>query len=153
MGIWENDRFTEQYNVGRKYLELGKRVDILNQRLTVLNDLYSFLQAQLEVKHSNKLEWIIIFLIVVEILVELFHMSPWYSKRSATICAGLCLVLGAIGLRGQMENRRSPQRMQLKLQGFLSRGWRPLTWLALLYGAVLTIRGVLARPVPLPGVV
>merc|ERR1719220_2500527 len=85
--IWENDRFDEQYNVGRKYLELGKRIDILNQRLTVLNDLYSFLQAQLEVKHSNKLEWIIIVLIVVEIMVELFHMSPWYSMRSATICA------------------------------------------------------------------
>ena len=31
-------------------------VDILDQRLAVLNDLYSFLQTQLEVKHSNKLE-------------------------------------------------------------------------------------------------
>ena len=31
-------------------------VEILDQRLAVLNDLYSFLQTQLEVKHSNKLE-------------------------------------------------------------------------------------------------
>ena len=32
------------------------QVEILDQRLAVLNDLYSFLQTQLEVKHSNKLE-------------------------------------------------------------------------------------------------
>lgn len=33
-----------------------EEVNILDQRLAVLNDLYSFLQTQLEVKHSNKLE-------------------------------------------------------------------------------------------------
>jgi len=143
--IWQNDRYDEQYNVGRKYLEISKRVDILNQRLTVLNDLYSFLQAQLEVRHSNKLEWIIIVLIVVEIMVELFHMSPWYSKRSAQMVAGLSLMSGAIWLRGEVGNSRTPPRVRHLLSQARAKWGRPLVWLALMYGAVLTVRGLLGR--------
>ncbi|CAE7815253.1 sif2, partial [Symbiodinium sp. CCMP2456] len=93
--LWEHDRFDAQYDSCRKYLEVGKRVDILDQRLAVLNDLYSFLQTQLEVEHSNKLEWIVIVLIVIEILLDLFHMSPFYSRRNFVICCAFLVSTGS----------------------------------------------------------
>jgi len=145
--IWENDRFDEQYNVGRKYLEVGKRVDILNQRLTVLNDLYSFLQAQLEVKHANKLEWIIIVLIVLEILIDLFNISEWYSERNGKVCAGLLIIVGAVALRTHQAHGgntmvRLLQRSQLMFAKARQRWWRPLSWAMLAFGAALTVRGM-----------
>jgi len=146
--IWEDDRFDEQYNVGRKYLELGKRVDILNQRLTVLNDLYSFLQAQLEVKQANKLEWIIIVLIVLEILVDLFNISSWYSDRNAKICGGLLIMSGAVAFRkkkGQGGNSmvRWLQQGQQIIARARQRWWRPLSWVMLGFGCALTVRGIM----------
>jgi len=146
--IWENDRFDEQYNVGRKYLEIGKRVDILNQRLTVLNDLYSFLQAQLEVKHANKLEWIIIVLIVLEILVDLFNISSWYSDQNAKVCGGLLIISGAVALRmqkGQGGNTmvRWLQRLQHTLAKARERWGRPLSWVMLGFGGALLLRGII----------
>merc|ERR1712129_140179 len=145
--IWENDRFDEQYNIGRKYLEVGKRVDILNQRLTVLNDLYSFLQAQLEVKHANKLEWIIIVLIVLEILVDLFNISSWYSARNAKVCGGLLIISGAVALRAQKAQGGNTVRWLQRLQQMLARarqrGWRSLSWVMLGFGGALTVRGII----------
>ena len=29
---------------------------------------------------------------------DLFHMSPWYNRRSATIASGLVLILGAVSV-------------------------------------------------------
>lgn len=101
--LWEHDRFDAQYEACRKYLEVGKRVEILDQRLAVLNDLYSFLQTQLEVKHSNKLEWIVIVLIVIEILLDLFHMSPFYTQRSVAICALLLIAGGSVAVAKEVK--------------------------------------------------
>ena len=49
-------RFSRETSTGNNHSCKFTEVDILDQRLAVLNDLYSFLQTQLEVKHSNKLE-------------------------------------------------------------------------------------------------
>jgi uncharacterized Rmd1/YagE family protein len=51
------------------YLELGKRVDLLNKRLDIMKELFDMLNDQLENFHAHKLEWIIIWLIVFEVVV------------------------------------------------------------------------------------
>jgi len=51
----------------RTYMEIDKRVDILNQRLEILKDLYEMLQNELNVKHAASLEWIVIWLIFAEV--------------------------------------------------------------------------------------
>merc|ERR1719382_904955 len=72
--FWDEEKFEPNYARCREYLDIDKRVDILNQRLGVLKDLYDLLQNTLNVKHGNKLEWIIIILILVEVLLELLEL-------------------------------------------------------------------------------
>jgi len=72
--FWDEERFEPHYVACRSYLDIDKRVEILNQRLGVLKDLYDLLQNSLNVKHGNKLEWIIIILILVEVLLELLEL-------------------------------------------------------------------------------
>merc|ERR1712183_375499 len=63
--FWDEEQFEPHYVECRESLEIDKRVEILNQRLGVLKDMYDLLQNGLNVKHGNKLEWIIIILILV----------------------------------------------------------------------------------------
>jgi len=71
--FWDEERFEPHYIANRTHLDIDKRVDILNQRLGVLKDLYDLLQNTLNVKHGNRLEWIIIILILVEVVLELLN--------------------------------------------------------------------------------
>jgi len=73
--FWDEERFEPRYVACRGYLDIDKRVDILNQRLGVLKDLYDLLQNSLNVKHTNKLEWIVIILILVEVLLECIQLA------------------------------------------------------------------------------
>eukprot|EP00929_Paragymnodinium_shiwhaense_P051252 TRINITY_DN25801_c0_g1_i1.p1 TRINITY_DN25801_c0_g1~~TRINITY_DN25801_c0_g1_i1.p1 ORF type:complete len:544 (-),score=108.07 TRINITY_DN25801_c0_g1_i1:185-1723(-) len=72
--FWDEERFEPHYVESREYLEVDKRVEILNQRLSVLKDLYDLLQNGLNVRHGNKLEWIIIILILIEVVLELLEL-------------------------------------------------------------------------------
>merc|ERR1711879_536579 len=72
--FWDEEQFETKYLECREYLEIDKRVEILNQRLVVLKDMYDLLQNGLNVKHGNKLEWIIIILILVEVVLELLEL-------------------------------------------------------------------------------
>lgn len=68
--FWEYDEFCDHYQACRSYLEIPKRVDILNQRLDIIKDLYDMLNAELSIEHGHRLEWIVIYLICVEVLIE-----------------------------------------------------------------------------------
>lgn len=72
--FWDEERFEPHYVACRTYLDVDKRVDILNQRLGVLKDLYDLLQNSLNVSHGTKLEWIVIVLILVEVLLEFLEL-------------------------------------------------------------------------------
>jgi len=72
--FWDEEKFEPHYVACRGYWDIDKRVEILNQRLGVLKDLYDLLQNSLNVKHGNKLEWIVIILILVEVLLELLEL-------------------------------------------------------------------------------
>ena len=54
-----------------QYLEIGKRVTLLNQRLDLMRELFDMLGDQLDRMHSDKLEWVIIVLIVIEVFIML----------------------------------------------------------------------------------
>merc|ERR1712014_472284 len=72
--FWDEEQFEPHYVACRSYLDIDKRVDILNQRLGVLKDLYDLLQNSLNVKHGTKLEWIVIILILVEVFLEIVQV-------------------------------------------------------------------------------
>jgi uncharacterized Rmd1/YagE family protein len=68
--FWEFDEYEQMYIIGRGYLDIDKRIEILNQRLDIMKDLFEMLQNELNVKHSTKIEVIIIVLILAEVILQ-----------------------------------------------------------------------------------
>ena len=67
------------------YLEMGTRTDVLNKRLDMLRELLNVLQQQMETAHAVKLEWIVIWLIVIEVVLQLVGVGSesmgWNKTR------------------------------------------------------------------------
>lgn len=78
--FWDEEQFEPHYVTCRGYLDVDKRVEILNQRLGVLKDLYDLLQNGMNVKNADKLEWIIIILILLEVVLEMLELfyDAWH---------------------------------------------------------------------------
>jgi uncharacterized Rmd1/YagE family protein len=51
---------------------MDKRIEIINQRLDVIKELYDMLNEEMHNMHSSRLEWIVIWLIVIEVLIQVF---------------------------------------------------------------------------------
>ncbi|MCA9749918.1 MAG: hypothetical protein KC414_12490, partial [Romboutsia sp.] len=66
------------YELMTDYLGQKSRMNILNQRLGVMQELVDMLANELDNQHSSKLEWIIILLIALEVILmlskEYFHI-------------------------------------------------------------------------------
>jgi uncharacterized Rmd1/YagE family protein len=69
--FWEHSNLEDYYNMSEKFLDIPRRVATLNQKLDVLHELFDMLSSQLQHRHSNMLETIIILLIFVEIVISL----------------------------------------------------------------------------------
>jgi len=69
--FWENDDWEPLFRHAGKYLEIDQRVHVLNKRMEVLDGMFKMLKDQLEVRHATRLEWIVIWLIVVEVVMQL----------------------------------------------------------------------------------
>ena len=64
--FWEHPSMEDYYNMSEKFLDIQRRVSTLSQKLDVLHELFDMLSSQLQHRHANILESIIILLIVVE---------------------------------------------------------------------------------------
>lgn len=76
--FWENPELESSYLLMANYLDVRARVEILNQRLNVIRDLFEMLGTEVNHSHSTRLEWIIIWLILIEVIISLtvhvFHI-------------------------------------------------------------------------------
>ena len=73
--LWEDDEWLPVYSRVAKYLEVDRRADVLNKRLDILKELFDMLATELHNSHSNKLEWIVIILIMVEVLFQVIQIA------------------------------------------------------------------------------
>lgn len=71
--FWEYPELESNYLALIKYLEVRQRIDVLNQKLEVIQELLDMLADEQKHKHSSLLEWIIIILIAVEIVLYFRH--------------------------------------------------------------------------------
>ena len=55
------------YDAARSYLEIPQRIDLLNARVEVLQDMLQLLKETVTSRHAERLEQIVIALIAVEI--------------------------------------------------------------------------------------
>lgn len=88
--FWKEDIMEQDYKMVMDYLEMPGRTEILNKRLDMLRELLDVLQQQMESHHAMNLEWIVIWLIVVEVVLQLVaigtdSMGTYFaSHRSST---------------------------------------------------------------------
>lgn len=70
--FWEYPELDPLYHLMANYLDIRTRVEIMNQRLNVMHDLFEMLATELNHSHSNRLEWTIIWLILIEVIISLW---------------------------------------------------------------------------------
>lgn len=71
--FWEYSELEPLYAMTANYLEIETRVEVLNQRLDVVHELFEMLGNELNHQHSSRLEWTIICLIVIEVLLSILR--------------------------------------------------------------------------------
>ncbi|KAF8599320.1 DUF155-domain-containing protein [Ceratobasidium sp. AG-I] len=65
--FWEYPDLKPMYEAARSYLELPQRIDLLNARVEVLQDMLKLLKESVTSRHGERLEQIVIVLIGIEI--------------------------------------------------------------------------------------
>ena len=71
--FWEYSELEPLYAITANYLDLKTRVEVLNQRLDVIHELFEMLGNELNHQHSSRLEWTIIGLIIMEVSLTLLR--------------------------------------------------------------------------------
>jgi len=69
--LWDLDTVSAVYRLCRKYQDIEKRLGILNHRLDVMKDMYDMAQSELNISDYSRLEMIVVWLIVLEVIIEL----------------------------------------------------------------------------------
>lgn len=68
--FWDRQGWETVYIKARDYYDIEDRIEIINNRLDLIKELYDMLNDDLHNKHAANLEWIVIWLIVIELFVE-----------------------------------------------------------------------------------
>lgn len=71
--FWEYPELDPLYYLMASYLDIKTRVEVLNQRLDVIHELFQMLGSELNHQHSSRLEWTIIWLIIIEVVLSLMR--------------------------------------------------------------------------------
>ncbi len=71
--FWDYPELEPYYTLIANYLDLTNRVEVLNQRLGIVHELFQMLGNELNHQHSSRLEWTIICLIVIEVLLSILR--------------------------------------------------------------------------------
>lgn len=71
--FWEYPELQDIYHGIASYLEIEQRTRLLTDKLDIIQQLLNMLAEEQNHKHSSTLEWIIIWLIAVEIVVFFVH--------------------------------------------------------------------------------
>ena len=76
---WSEPQLEKIYRQISRNLDIQPRISILNTKLDYATDEARALMAVLNEKKGTRLEWIIIYLITVEVCFELFHFYEKYQ--------------------------------------------------------------------------
>jgi uncharacterized Rmd1/YagE family protein len=69
--FWEHPEYQSIYSMAANYLEIQQRTDVLSKKLETIHELLEMLADEQKHLHSSVLEWIIIWLILVEIIISI----------------------------------------------------------------------------------
>jgi len=69
--FWEHPEYQNIYSMAANYLEIRQRTEVLSKKLETIHELLEMLADEQKHLHSSVLEWIIIWLIAVEIVMSI----------------------------------------------------------------------------------
>lgn len=72
--FWDYPELERIYKMTISDVDLKYRTDVVNRRLDIMHQLFDMLSNALNSKHSAHLEWIIIWLIVMEVVMSIIHL-------------------------------------------------------------------------------
>ncbi|KAJ9437995.1 Sporulation protein RMD1 [Diplonema papillatum] len=67
--FWNRTDLEPYYLQARRHMEISHRTEVLNKRYEIVNEMFELFHDELNNNHSNYLEWIIIWLILVECII------------------------------------------------------------------------------------
>lgn len=67
--FWEYPALEPYYTMIANYLDIKSRVEVLNQRLNIVHELFDMLNNELNHQHSTRLELTIVLLILIEVAI------------------------------------------------------------------------------------
>ncbi|GAB4238308.1 MAG: RMD1 family protein [Chlamydiales bacterium] len=77
--FWEHPELESLYSLISNEMDIVTRVEVLNQRLDVVHELFEMLGNELNHQHSSRLEWTIIILIIIEVILTVQHdLLKWF---------------------------------------------------------------------------
>ncbi|MGR9117657.1 MAG: RMD1 family protein [Gammaproteobacteria bacterium] len=73
--FWEHPEYQSIYLMVANYLEIQQRTEVLSKKLETIHELLEMLDDEQKHQHSSTLEWIIIWLIAVEIVISILEKT------------------------------------------------------------------------------
>lgn len=71
--FWEYPELESPYLQAIHYMDVRPRIEVLNKKLQVIHEMFDMLADEQKHQHSSQLEWIIIWLIAIEIVIFFVH--------------------------------------------------------------------------------
>ncbi|XP_068608372.1 required for meiotic nuclear division protein 1 homolog [Brachionichthys hirsutus] len=71
---WDRENLEKLYDKTCQFLNINRRVKVVNEKLKHCAQLTDLMRSHLSEKHSQRLEWMIVILITIEVLFELAKM-------------------------------------------------------------------------------
>ena len=79
--FWDHPSLKPFYNVTKAFFEVSDRVNALDEKLGASNEILSMIADQFSQRHSSRLEWIVIWLVLVEVIIGVLELvldvKPW----------------------------------------------------------------------------
>ncbi|RNC37269.1 hypothetical protein TcCL_NonESM13570, partial [Trypanosoma cruzi] len=82
--FWENAYLKPVFQATKECFEISERVEALDNKLDAANEILSMLAEEFSQRHGARLEWIVIWLVLAEVLIGilelLIDLKPWFYR-------------------------------------------------------------------------
>ncbi|KZT04460.1 DUF155-domain-containing protein [Laetiporus sulphureus 93-53] len=109
--FWSEASLKALYDAVREYMEIGGRVQVLNEKLAVAEDLLGAIHDHLNNNAMERITWIIIWLIVIACVVEVgeviarlvVHATMSDSDSATNVCTNAAAALNSLSREEALE--------------------------------------------------
>ncbi|KAJ3726688.1 DUF155-domain-containing protein [Lentinula raphanica] len=112
--FWSEASLKELYDAVREYMEISGRVQVLNEKLGMASDFLEAIHDHLNNSAMERITWIVIWLIVVAILVELGEVIARLVVHATTVGGSKGFVAATVQKLSREDTLRTLDRIALK---------------------------------------